>query len=84
MSQATIDLIKDIIYLIPICTLIWKAASMSAKIKENSKDIEDLKNLAKEQNTAILASLEKMNQALSEIRTDVAVLKADRKKSEKE
>ena len=80
MSQTTLELIKDIIYLLPILGLIWKAATMASTIKQNVKDIEELKTVTKEQNVAILESLKQMNQALADIKTDVAVLKADKEK----
>ena len=52
---------------------------MSAQIKTNTRDIEDLKVLVKEQNQSILDSLERINTTMLSIQADVTVLKAYRK-----
>ena len=33
-----IEWLKDVLYLLPVAGLIWKAAVMSSKIKQNEKD----------------------------------------------
>lgn len=68
--------LKDLLYILPVAGLIWKAAIMSSKIKQNEKDIAEMKTLSQKQNEAILASLDKMNTVMMEIQQDVAVLKA--------
>jgi hypothetical protein len=71
-----IEWLKDIIYILPIATLIWRFALMSARVKQNEKDIAEMKTLSQKQNEAIIASLNKLQDTMSEIRTDVSVLKA--------
>jgi hypothetical protein len=71
-----IEWLKDIIYILPIATLIWRFALMSARVKQNEKDIAEMKTLSQKQNEAIIASLDKMNTVMIEIQQDVAVLKA--------
>ena len=39
--------IKDLLYILPLLALVWKGAIMSAQIKSNTKDIEDLKAVVK-------------------------------------
>jgi hypothetical protein len=77
-----IEWLKDIIYILPIATLIWRFALMSARVKQNEKDIAEMKTLSQKQNEAIIASLNKLQDTMSEIRTDVSVLKALRGKDE--
>jgi hypothetical protein len=71
-----IEWLRDIIYVLPIATLIWRFALMSARVKQNEKDIAEMKTLSQKQNEAIIASLDKMNTVMIEIQQDVAVLKA--------
>lgn len=71
-----IEWLKDLLYILPVAGLIWKAAIMSSKIKQNEKDITEMKTLSQKQNEAIIASLNKLQDTMSEIRTDVSVLKA--------
>lgn len=72
--------IKDIIYLIPLLLVIWKAATQNAQIKENTEDIKELKGLVKDQNEEILKSLSRLNDSMNSIRCDMEVIKALRKK----
>ena len=71
--------IKDLLYILPLLALVWKGAIMSAQIKSNTKDIEDLKAVVKEQNSNIIESLERMNTTMLSIQNDVTILKAYRK-----
>ena len=71
--------IKDVIYLLPVAALIWKASQLSAKIKQNEKDIEILKGDLKDQNKQIIESLNNINATMAEIKTEVEVIKAYRK-----
>lgn len=77
-----IEWIRDVIYILPIATLIWRFALMSARVKQNEKDIEEMKTLSQKQNEAIIISLGKLQDTMSEIRTDVSVLKALRGRDE--
>ena len=72
--------IKDLIYLIPLLLVIWKAATQNAQIKENTEDIKELKGLVKDQNEEILKSLSRLNDSMNSIRCDMEVIKALRKK----
>ena len=74
-----IEWIKDVIYVLPIATLIWRFALMSARIKANEEKIKEIRTITDRQNEAILASLDKLNTVMIEIQQDVAVLKALRK-----
>ena len=70
--------ISDLIYLIPLAAIIWKGALMAAQIKENQKDIDELKRLTGEQNRQILESLNTLNASITEIKVDLAEIKAKR------
>lgn len=72
------DWISDLIYLIPLAAIIWKGALMAAQIKENQKDIDELKRLTGEQNRQILESLNTLNASITEIKVDLAEIKAKR------
>ena len=71
--------LKDVIYLLPIACLIWKAAQLSSKIKQNEKDIELIKGDVKEQNKNILDALDRINTTMLSIQNDVTILKTYRK-----
>lgn len=71
-----IDWIRDVIYLLPIAGIIWKGALMSAKIKENAKEIEECKTVIQKQNDAIIESLNRLTNTMNDIKTDVSVMKA--------
>ncbi len=75
--------LKDVLFLLPIAGLIWKAAMLSAKVKQNEQDIAEMKTLSQKQNEAIIASLNKLQETMTEIRTDVSILKVLRDKEEK-
>ena len=72
-------IISAIIYIIPLGTLIWKASQLSSRVSQNEKDIEMLKGDLKKQNAEILNSLQKINETMAEIKTEVEVIKAMRK-----
>lgn len=74
--------ISDLIYLIPLAAIIWKGALMAAQIKENQKDIDELKRLTGEQNRQILESLNTLNASITEIKVDLAEIKAKREKKD--
>lgn len=74
--------ISDLIYLIPLAAIIWKGALMAAQIKENQKDIDELKRLTEEQNKQILESLNTLNASITEIKVDLAEIKAKRAKKD--
>ena len=72
-------IISAIIYIIPLGTLIWKGASMANQIKQNTKDIEDLKAQIKDQNKNVIDALDRLNTTMLSIQADVTVLKTYRK-----
>ena len=71
--------VKDLIYILPLLGLVWKGASMASQIKSNTKDIEDLKSLVKDQNKNIVDALDRINTTMLSIQADVTVLKTYRK-----
>ena len=78
-----IEWIRDVIFLLPIAGIIWKGALMSAKIKENTKEIAECKSIIQrqndviqKQNDTIMTTLNVMTTAINDIRTDVSILKA--------
>jgi hypothetical protein len=78
-----IEWIRDVIFLLPIAGIIWKGALMSAKIKENTKEIAECKSIIQKQNDVIqrqndtiMNTLNAMTNAINDIRTDVSVMKA--------
>lgn len=75
-----IQWIRDIIYMIPVAALIWKAATQNAQIKKNTEDIKNIKTLVEKQNDEILKSLNRLNDSMQGIRCEVEVIKALRKK----
>lgn len=73
------DWIKDVIYMLPIAGLIWKASTQASQIKQNTKDIETLKAESENNQKQILSSLQDMNKIMSQLKTDVEIIKALRK-----
>lgn len=75
----SIEWIKDVIFLLPIAGLIWKAATQSAQIKQNTKDIESVKKDSETSQQKILSALNNMNSIMQQLKLDVEVIKALRK-----
>ena len=73
------DWIKDVIYMLPLAGLIWKASNQASQIKQNTKDIENLKAESENNQKQILSSLQDMNKIMSQLKTDVEIIKALRK-----
>lgn len=71
--------IKDLLYVLPLLALVWKGASMANQIKQNTKDIEDLKAQIKDQNKNVIDALDRLNTTMLSIQADVTVLKTYRK-----
>ena len=71
--------IRDIIYIIPLAVLIWKAAIQNAQIKKNTEDIKSIKTLVEKQNDEIIKSLNKLNDSMQAVRCEVEIIKALRK-----
>jgi hypothetical protein len=70
-----ISWIKDVILLIPIFALVWKAATLSGRIKQNEEDIKNLKVVAQSQYNTILQKLDEMKDTMSALRLDIEILK---------
>ena len=71
--------IETILFLIPLGTLIWKAATLANRVSKNEEDIKEMKTLVEKQNEAILEALKQLNSSIQDIRTEVEVIKALRK-----
>ena len=78
-----ISWIKDIIYILPLAGLIWKGATMNSKLNRNTDEIKECKDIIKDQNNAIITTLNKLNDTINEIRLDVSILKALRDEESK-
>ena len=57
MENITLDWLGSIIYLLPIAALIWKASSLSSKVKANEEKIKEIRSITDRQNEAILEFL---------------------------
>lgn len=75
-----IQWLKDVLYLIPVGGLIWKAATQNAQIKSNAEDIKSIRTLVEKQNDEIIKSLNKLNESMQAVKCEVEVIKALRKK----
>lgn len=78
-----ISWLKDILLLIPVFALVWKAAVMSSHIKQNEQDIANLKTVAQSQYNTILQKLDKMNDNMNALKLDLEILKKGVKPNEK-
>lgn len=74
-----IEWIKDVIFILPVAGLIWKAAMQSAQIKQNTKDIESIRKDSETNQQKILTALNNMNSIMQQLKLDVEVIKALRK-----
>lgn len=79
-----IQWLKDVIYILPLVGLVWKAATQNAQIKSNAEDIKELKEQIYSKNDEIIHSLNKLNESIQAIRCEVEVIKALRKKEVEE
>lgn len=70
-----LEWIKDIIYLLPICALIWKAAVLSSKVRQNEEDIEEIKGDTEKSSGEILKKLDIISDKLNRMQIDMAVMK---------
>lgn len=75
----SIEWIKDVIFMLPIAGLIWKAAIQSAQMKQNTKDIESIKKDSETSQQKILSALNNMNSIMQQLKLDVEIIKALRK-----
>lgn len=66
------DVIQTVIYLIPIATLIWKAAGMASEIKTLRKDVDRLTVQVHDEKGATDSSIATIMAMLNEIKIAVA------------
>lgn len=72
-------IIETVAFLIPLGALIWNAATLANRVSKNEEDIKNMKTVVEKQNDAILKALEKLNESIQEIRTEVEIIKALRR-----
>lgn len=82
--MTNIEWIKDIIYLLPIAGLIWKAATLSSKVKQNEIDIQRLRENSTTNTAEILKKLDTISEKLNAVQIDIALLKDFKEKQEVE
>lgn len=82
MEQAGV-VIAGILYLLPFCALVWKAATLSSRVTQNEKDIKDVKTLQAENNKAVLDALKQLNETMEKVRLDVEILKIQKQMENK-
>lgn len=78
-----IAVIEAVIFLIPLGTLIWKAAKLSARVEHSERRIDKLTEVVRNQdnsNTAILADIQK---SLNTIKISIAKLETKLEDREK-
>lgn len=64
------SILQTVVFLIPVCTLVWKASQLSAKIDNNTADIAELKTSEKEFRNVISV----IKSDLNDIKVSLAVL----------
>lgn len=75
--------IAGIIYLIPIATLIWKAATLASRVNQNEKDIKKIEIAQAENNKAVLDALNKLNETMEKVKLDIEIIKIQRQMESK-
>lgn len=80
MSQ--IEWLKDIIYILPLAALIWKAASLAAEQKSLRKEVDLLKSQNFAEKSALQQSLDKVIEDINEVK--ISVVRIETKLEEKE
>lgn len=73
--MSNLEWIKDIVYLLPICALIWKAAVLSSKVRQNETDIDEIKGDTDRSSREILKRLDIISDKLNLMQIDMAVMK---------
>ena len=67
-----IEWLKDIIYILPLAALIWKAATLAAEQKSLRKEVDLLKTQNFAEKSALQQSLDKVIDNISEVKISVA------------
>lgn len=67
-----IEWLKDIIYILPLAALIWKAASLAAEQKSLRKEVDLLKSQNFAEKSALQQSLDKVIDDINEVKISVA------------
>ena len=77
-----IEWLKDIIYILPLAALIWKAASLASEQKYLRKEIDLLKTQNFAEKSALQQSLDKVIEDINEVK--ISVVRIETKLEEKE
>lgn len=80
------DLIKTVVYLLPVLALIWKAARLTSKVDQNESRINKLTQVVREQDAGHDVLLSGIQNALNDIKVSIAKLETkieDREKASK-
>jgi len=67
-----IEWLKDIIYILPLAALIWKAASLAAELKYVREQVNVLKSQYFSEKSALQQSLDKVIDDINEVKISVA------------
>ena len=67
-----IEWLKDIIYILPLAALIWKAASLAAELKSVREQVNVLKSQYFSEKSALQQSLDKVIDDINEVKISVA------------
>lgn len=67
-----IEWLKDIIYILPLAALIWKASALASEQKSQRKEIDLLKSQNFAEKSALQQSLDKVIDDINEVKISVA------------
>lgn len=67
-----IEWLKDIIYILPLAALIWKAATLAAEQKSLRKEVDLLKSQNFAEKSALQQSLDKVIDDINDVKISVA------------
>lgn len=73
--MSSLEWIKDVVYLMPVAGLIWKAATLSSKVRQNEQDIKEIKTDTAKSSDEILKKLDVISDKLNFMQIDIAILK---------
>lgn len=73
------SLISCVTMLIPVLTLIWNAAKLSAKVEEHDKRIATLESSYQRDITDVKNTLSNINISLAELRVSIKMLNGEQK-----
>ena len=76
MSMAIYAIIEAVIFLIPIGTLVWRMAILSANVEQNRKDIKEIKAEHKQNIDNLTNKIDSLIGSVNEIKISIAEIKA--------